>query len=385
MNKATERKYKINGDRAMNESERGADKSKKIVNLESGHSGSDGAYAASENTNINEYLKKRKVFITGATGCIGSHLLSKCLEIGYDVNVLIRDKNKLPVNFLGNKNINIFVGDINEKDVLEEACKEREIIFHLASAVHNYEDKPFEDYEYFKKINVDGTLNLLNVNINNLALNKFIFFSSSGVNNEVINTSYLKSKFIAEKLCLEYFTKYNIPVVILRPALVFGKNDRGNFYKMIDAIYRKKFFIIGNGNNKKSMIYVENLVNYIISIADSNESTGKIYNIADENTYSLNYIVGLISKNLGVKKPYHIPKSLLLTFISLWEILFGRIPFFKKGNLKYLKKSIVDKLTESNVVDINLIKKEYPDIQQIPFEEAIIKTVNWYKDYICHK
>jgi nucleoside-diphosphate-sugar epimerase len=334
---------------------------------------------------LDKHLEKRKVLITGASGCIGSSLLDKCLEIGFTVNILTRNLDSLDKQYIDRKNINIFVGDINDKNVLEKAVDECELIFHLASAVHHYEDKPFKDYEYFKKINVGGTLNLLNVNINNRTLKKFIFFSSSGVSNEVINTSYLKSKFIAEKLCLEYFTKYNMPIVILRPALVFGKNDRGNFYKMMDAIYRKKFFIIGDGNNKKSMIYVENLVNYIISIADSHESIGKIYNIADYNTYSLNYIAELISKNLGVKKPYHIPKSILLLFVSLWEILFGRISFLKKGNLKYLRKSIVDKLTESNVIDINLIKKEYPDIQQIPFEEAIIKTVNWYKDCSCYK
>ena len=334
---------------------------------------------------MDKHLEKRKVLITGASGCIGSSLLVECLKIGCGVNILIRNVNSLDKQYINRENINIFVGDINDKNVLEKAVDDCEIIFHLASAVHHYEDKPFKDYEYFKKVNVDGTLNLLNANINNRTLKKFVFFSSSGVNNEVINTSYLKSKFIAEKLCLEYFAKYNMPIVILRPALVFGENDRGNFYKMVNAIYKRKFFIIGDGNNKKSMIYVENLINYVMPIADSDESIGKIYNIADENAYSLNYIAELISRNLGVKKPYRLPKNILLPFVSLWEILSDKIPFLKRGNLKYLRRSIVNKLTESNIVNINLIKKEYPDIKQIPFEEAVIKTTNWYKDSINYK
>ncbi|MCL4428815.1 MAG: NAD(P)-dependent oxidoreductase [Deltaproteobacteria bacterium] len=325
-------------------------------------------------------FKKGKVLITGATGCIGSSLLNRCLNIGLDINILIRSTNKVKEKYINHKNINIFVGDINEKNVLEKACYGCEIIYHLASAVHHYEDKPFQEYEYFQKINVEGTLNLLNANINNKSLKKFVFFSTAGLDNSVIDTSYLKSKSNAEKLCLEYFAKYNMPIVILRPALVFGENDRGNFYKMIDAIFKNRFFIIGDGNNKKSIIYVENLIDYTISIANSDKSAGKIYGIADKNAYTLNYMVDLISKHLEVKKPYHLPRNILFFIISIWESSFGRISFFKKGNLKYVRKSIINKLTESNITDTSLLYKEYADISQIPFEEAIIKTIKWYKN-----
>jgi nucleoside-diphosphate-sugar epimerase len=171
-----------------------------------------------------------------------------------------------------------------------------------------------------------------------------------------------------------------MPIVILRPALVFGENDRGNFYKMIDAIFKNRFFIIGDGNNKKSIIYVENLIDYTISIANSDKSAGKIYGIADKNAYTLNYMVDLISKHLEVKKPYHLPRNILFFIISIWESSFGRISFFKKGNLKYVRKSIINKLTESNITDTSLLYKEYADISQIPFEEAIIKTIKWYKN-----
>jgi len=329
--------------------------------------------------------KRRKVLITGASGCIGGSLLSRCLEQGYDVNILVRNINALDKQYINRENLYVFTGDINEKNAIREASSGCEIIFHLAAKVHHYEDKPFEDYKSFETVNVEGTKNLLDVNIENKLLKKFVFFSSAGVNNEAIDTSYLKSKFFAEKMCLEYFTKYNVPIVILRPALVFGENDRGNFYKMIDAIYKKRFFIIGDGNNKKSMIYVENLVNYILLIADSDKSAGKIYNIADKNTYSLNYITEMISKNLNIKKPYHLPKNILFFIASIWELLSGKISFLNKGNLKYLRKSIVNKLTESNVIDINLIERDYPDVRQIPIEDAINKTVNWYKDSICCK
>ena len=158
-----------------------------------------------------------------------------------------------------------------------------------------------------------STINTLKAMDNN-KIRKLIFTSSVAVYGDNVNNAseeyeinpsnhYGKSKYEAEKIIYKWYNndKKNKSVTILRPTVVFGENNRGNVYNLFNQISKNKFIMIGNGNNKKSIAYVENISAFIKYLMFNKKNELNIYNYSDYPDLSMNELVKLISSNLKVK------------------------------------------------------------------------------------
>lgn len=173
-----------------------------------------------------------KIFMTGATGFVGSHLLEKLLQDGHQVFALVRSPSKIAIN---SPQLTLIKGDLNSAFSLSETDLETiDVVIHTAGIVHSYHTN-----EFFE-VNNHGTINLINKFKTNVNL-KFILISSLAARGPFESESidhpvsdYGKSKKAAE-LSLSQNAPSSWTKIIIRPPMVIGPRDTAvlDIFKMV--------------------------------------------------------------------------------------------------------------------------------------------------------
>ncbi|HLB41650.1 MAG TPA: NAD-dependent epimerase/dehydratase family protein [Gammaproteobacteria bacterium] len=269
--------------------------------------------------------------VTGATGFIGKRLVSYLLDQNISVRVLVR-------HYQGNdvfpSDIEQHVGDLTNPATLADVACGVDIVFHLGGYAHAWE-KNSDFIEQQKKVNLIGTQNLLN-ECTRSNVKKIIFFSSikavGDANhcvdenwNESPNTPYGLAKRAAEELVLMSGKTFRIHVCVLRLALVYGPFLKGNLYQMLRAIDKKYFLPISPTKNYRSLVSVYDVCQAAWLAAQCEKANGKIYFVADNESYSTFYIYSLMRTALGRSKPSW--------YLPLWVY---RILAFMGDKMEYL-------------------------------------------------
>jgi nucleoside-diphosphate-sugar epimerase len=261
---------------------------------------------------MSEATKQRSAFVTGATGCIGSALTSRLANDGWHVVALVRDRSRarhLP------KNVEIIEADLGDCERMTEAMRGCQTVFHLAAKVHAAPGTPQEEFE---RDNVAGTRNVVAAAIEN-QIERFVFFSTIAVYGESDvttdestatkpTTDYGVSKLEAERIVLASKLK----TTVLRLPVVYGGRDRGNVAKLVEAIRRNRYFIVGSGQNLKSMVAVENVIDAALIAAADQRAIGQTFIVADQRPYSQQEIAATIAELLDCRKPRKLPRWPLL-------------------------------------------------------------------------
>ena len=190
-----------------------------------------------------------------------------------------------------------------------------DVLVHLAAA---HTDDIADKCEY-QRTNIEGTINIIQV-CRELKINKIIFtstvavygFAKPGTDEKgKINpfNDYGQTKFEAEERLREWQSEGKNSLIIVRPTVIFGEGNRGNVYNLFKHISSGKFIMIGKGENKKSMAYVENVVSFLERCIDSNQKNG-LYNYVDTPDLKMKDLVSLVrlklkgQKGVGLTLPY---------------------------------------------------------------------------------
>jgi thioester reductase-like protein len=290
---------------------------------------------------INSAHKEHKptVFLTGATGLVGSYLLKILLKNGHKVYALSRNKNdkksknrvvdaikfwdKRVYSKYG-KNLVIVGGDITQKDLgikkveLKKITKETEEIFHCAASIaFNW------PLDKMRQVNVEGTRNVLSfaskcknlIKVNHLSTayvcgNYTGVFTEKNLNvGQQFNTTYEKSKFEAEKLVRKY-RKNKMWIDIFRPALVIGESTTGRTINKAQGFYQTlhlwksgifdKFPAKGIAIN---IIPVDLLIKHIYQISTKSTILNSTYHIFLKNKVAVESLVKKASQIAHFKLP----------------------------------------------------------------------------------
>ncbi len=248
------------------------------------------------------FLKKGhelKIVVVGGSGFIGTSLCSLLFKNKLDFLIYDKIKSKtFP------RNSRLF--DVRSFGDLAKACTGKDVIVNLA-AEHKDNIRPISLYD---DVNVGGAINICKA-AKQKKINKIIFTSSVAVygfaklgTNEFGKidpfNDYGRTKWEAEEVFKNWQQQdpKKRTLVIIRPTVVFGKNNRGNVYNLFKQIFSGKFIMIGNGQNRKSIAYVENVASFIKYSLNS-EPGIHIYNYADKPDFTMNSLVSLVKKALG--------------------------------------------------------------------------------------
>ncbi len=259
---------------------------------------------------------RKRAFVTGSTGGIGSVLCERLSADGWLVTALARpESNTGPIAALDG--LTIVHADLFDERAITEAMRGCDAVFHLAARVHAPDTEPRSSFD---RLNIDATRCVVAAAVA-ASVQSFIFFSTVAVYPErdemfdesspvAPSTAYGATKLAAEAIVLE--RQNEICVTILRLPVVYGPRDRGNVRRLIDAIANRRFVIPGTGANIKTMVGVFNVAHAAVRAAMSEKSPGKIYIVTDDEAPSLNHIVCIISRELKLhRSPPHIPVSIL--------------------------------------------------------------------------
>lgn len=286
-----------------------------------------------------------KVLITGAEGMVGSALVRRLLRGNIKVVASVYPGKKDVLSDFSNNLLEVIEVDITECS-WEEVFEDVTHVIHLAAMVHIHK-KNEQVWEDFYKANVLATENLCKAIINS-NVKQFLFMSTVGVygdfpeeddmGNLIIkpNNLYAKSKLMAESVVKEILdekVRYNI----LRPVMIYGSGDKGNMARMINAINNNRFILPGSGCNKKSAIYVEDMVDIIFRFINWDDLGNETFVISNKKVISLREMCDMISQQLGRRKVISIPYS----FLKIVALVGNMIPAFPINN-NTLKKLTVD-------------------------------------------
>ena len=182
------------------------------------------------------------------------------------------------------------------------------VVVNLA-AVHRDD---ISDPEEYYSTNVEGARVLCDV-CEEKGINKIVFtssvavygFSYPGTGEEgAINpfNEYGRTKALAEDVYRDWREKdpENRSLIIVRPTVVFGEGNRGNVYNLLSQINSGAFAMIGNGKNKKSMAYVENLSAFLVRCIESDKKYA-VYNYVDAPDFTMNELVSFVRVKLRGK------------------------------------------------------------------------------------
>lgn len=321
-------------------------------------------------------LNTVNILITGATGFIGRHLASRLAKGSHRVRCLVRDNSD--ISCLRNLNVDLFYGDLLSKDSLGVALDKVDVIYHLAGEVYS---RKKDDYY---KGNILATQNLLEV-CKEKSTKRIIFLSSVGVYKPVTTrtlltedsecepiTFYGKSKLDAEEL----IKKYNGPWVIVRAPVIYGPHQVAVMKRFfLDAINKRTIYFIGNGNNLRSLCFVDNLVEGLVLLANRADVDGKIYILSDNSPYTFNEIIQTASEVLQQKvKVFHLPS--FLGDLS-WKIYRLMDNVF---DLCFVELYAIKKMQLQEAYDITKARKEIGYNPRVTLEAGIRSTIDWLKD-----
>lgn len=243
-------------------------------------------------------VKKFKVSVVGGAGFIGTSLCKRL----HEKNILfeIIDLRKSDVFGALTK-----IGDVRSISSMRQLIT-GDVVINLA-AEHRDDVKDISQYYV---TNVEGAENLAKVCAEK-KIRKIIFTSSVAVYGLVnkptsedgaINpfNDYGRSKHLAEEKFISWgASNEKNKLVIIRPTVVFGEGNRGNVYNLLNQIARKQFIMVGSGENKKSLAYVDNLAAFIEHAISFNEKQ-TIINYADSPDLNMRDLVESARKKLDV-------------------------------------------------------------------------------------
>jgi nucleoside-diphosphate-sugar epimerase len=243
--------------------------------------------------------KSFSIFITGATGFIGRAMLPRLLADFAFVRAAVRSGVSLSCE-------SFRVGSIDGRTCWAEGLRGIDAVVHLAGFAHI--NRPTKsDLDLMRRTNVDGTASLAQ-QAAQAGVRHFVFVSSIGAvceqAEQIIgpgtqcnpSTAYGKSKLEAEKLLIEAAAASGMEWTIIRPPLVYGPGNPGNMERLLKLIRLGIPLPLASVRNRRSFIYVGNLVDLVLKCLGNPKAFGKIFLPADGENVSTPELIRKIEK-----------------------------------------------------------------------------------------
>lgn len=315
------------------------------------------------------------ILVTGASGFVGSALISRLSKEKIDVTAAVRSiKDCFP------SGVHVFeVGNLLPTTQWGLALKGVNTVVHTAARAHVMDDRTDDPLAEFRLVNVGGTLNLAKQAAAE-GVKRFVFISSIKVNGESTQKGrpfhpsdepspsdpYGISKYEAEVGLRRLASECGMEVVIIRPPLVYGPDVKANFLNMMRWLYKGIPLPFGAINNRRSLVYVDNLVDLILRCTDHPAAANQIFLAGDGEDLSTTNMLRRMGYALGR------PARLLPVPAKILEV----------GAALLGKQALAQRLCGSLQVDISMAQHLLEWNPPVSVDEGLRRTAD---DFLANR
>ncbi len=307
-----------------------------------------------------------KVLVTGANGFVGRAFCDALEQAGIQPVRGVR----------GSADFNeTAVGDINSATDWSAVLSGCDVVVHLAARVHVMHERDTDPLAAFRAVNTAGTLNLARQSAK-FGVRRFVFLSSIKVNGEATISApfteadavqpqdpYALSKWEAEQGLQQIAAATGLEVVVLRPPLIYGPGVKANFRSLLSWVNHRAPLPLAAVDNRRSMLYLGNLVDALLVCAEHPDVAGKTYVLSDGEDISTSDLIGRISAAFG-KHPC------LWALPEQWLTILARLVG---------KQAEAGRLLGSLQVDSSRFRHDTGWVPPFTLSQGIQQTVDWYR------
>lgn len=272
-----------------------------------------------------------RALITGGTGFIGSRLALRLLAGGHSVRLLSliqTPAEQANARDLTGRGAELIEGTVADRSLHGPALEGVDVVHHIAATMREADvpDRVFWD------TNVAATKDLV-ASCRSAGARRFVYCSTMGVTGDVKGRLvdetvpyrpqdiYQRTKAAAEQWIVEEARREGLETTAVRPADVYGPGDR-RLLKLFQMIGGGKFVYLGNGQGRRHMIYIDDLLDGMIAAQERPEAIGEVFLLAGPSPIRLVDLVSTIANALGVAAPTrHIPYTPVYVASAVVEAL----------------------------------------------------------------
>ncbi|WP_437732212.1 NAD-dependent epimerase/dehydratase family protein [Sorangium sp. So ce1335] len=325
-----------------------------------------------------------KVLVTGASGFLGSHVAEQLVQKGHGVVALVRRSSS--TKFLSSlRGVELAYGAIEDAESVRRAVVDAGVdaIVHSAGLV-----KARDEAEFFR-VNVGGTRNMLDAAKAAPSLKRFVFVSSLAAIGPSLDgrpvapdarpapvTRYGRSKLEAERLVVA--EKDALPVVVLRPPMIYGPRDQESF-AFFQSVARRFLPMLGDGTNTLSVIYASDAAAACIRALESDVPSGRAYFIDDGRVYVWRDMLAEVEAAIGARAfvrvgvPFALMRGAALASEGMSRLT---------GKPVMLTRDKLNELAASHwVCDAGEARRELGWEPQVSWSEGTRRAVAWYREH----
>jgi nucleoside-diphosphate-sugar epimerase len=317
---------------------------------------------------MRDEVDQMKYLLTGTSGFVGRALVER-LKLHGDIVVEVGRRQST-----GSTGCFYQVNDISADTDFAEAFDGCDAVIHLAARVHIMHDSATDPLAAFQAVNLHGTVNLAR-QAARAGARRFVYVSSIKVNGEYTGSQpfteadepqpqdpYAVSKWQAEQALHEIGRETGMEIVIVRPPLVYGPGVKANFYSLLKLVSKALPLPLGSIHNRRSMIYVGNLVDALIACATHPAAAGQTYLVSDGEAVSTPQLVKEIATAMQR------PKRIFPFPLSAMRFCARMVG----------KSSAVDRLTQSLEIDSSKIRNELDWHPPYTRQQGLQVTADWF-------
>ncbi len=319
-------------------------------------------------------------FVTGASGFIGCHITKRLINMGVHVKALVRDEVKAArMEALGAEPV---VGDLRDKGAITGTLRGVDTLYHLGGVSRWW----VRDKSEFYRVNVDATRRLMEEALK-AGVEKIVHTSSlaairqpKGVMSREelprrldFESHYARSKYMGEMAVLEMCRESALPAVILNPGVVIGPCDFKTPGRMIIQYLNRTLGAIPFPNTMLPLVYIDDVIEAHLRARERGKP-GERYIIVGQNVSIKNFF-NTIETLTNIPPPKKTASPLLLKLIAL----VGEIKSLFTGTAPRLPLDAV-RAMEIGAMGANDRAREELGVEFTPLDEALRKTIGWYRD-----
>jgi len=328
-----------------------------------------------------------KVLVTGAAGFLGGHLVDMLLERGDEVRAMVRpveDATRLR-SLAG---VEVVHGDLTDAQSLKGAVKNMQRVYNVAARTG-----PWGLEKDYNAVNVWGVADLITAAMD-AGVQRIVHTSSITVYGHHLHgivtedhpfhaedNPYSRTKIASEKLIADMVKERGAPVVIVRPAWIYGPRDNASFGRFVALVDSGKGFILGSGKNVVPVVYVRDVAQGLIKAGDAGDSAiSCAYTLADDRRVTQSEYLNMIADFLGVPhiRRYY-PYSAMFTAGRVAELLWQAL-----GRRQSAPPPVttygVTLLGGNQEFSIDRARRELGYEPQYDYIRGLSEGVKWYLD-----